>query len=562
MPGVFVAMRNSFWVTAAGWPRAWVQWAVLGVVLGVGLLAGLDAPEIGLMEARNFVAAREIHASGSWLLPTMNGELRLAKPPLPTWLVAAVMHLTGSTTNLGLLRLPSALGAMLLVLFSWALARRLMPAADQGRTAWLSAVVLASSLLLLLTGRDGNGWDVYCYCWLLGALAAMVRGLQHPGRAWAWFGAAGLLLGLSILSKGPVALYGMLLPFVLAYAWRGDRAALRRQWPGLLVMSLLGLGVGGAWPLYVLSQHLREASQVAQAESSSWASRHVQPVWYYLRFPAFMGVWALAALAALVRPYAAPRLRPYAPYALLLVWMAATLVLLSLVPEKKERYLLPVLPPLAMLTAGLLRYWVSRPVLPRPDAWLLRGWVGVLGGAALALPLVLRLASLPGFALHSPGYWAAALLSLAAAALAGWLWRQQQLALAAPVLSLLLVLLVSGVLMPAYPQWQRRRDDAGLRPLARVVQQRPALRRKPVYSLAEMQIKWIWYAGRVVPRWAPAAEAHPLRLLPVLVYAPARGAAPFPPGWAQRYRILTVDSFDLSHRFADGRWYITEINRR
>ncbi|MCC3159060.1 hypothetical protein LJ737_17590 [Hymenobacter sp. 15J16-1T3B] len=555
-------MADSF-LSAAGWPRPWVQWAVLGVVLGIGLFVRLDAPEIGLMEARNFVAAREIHAGGSWLLPTMNGELRLAKPPLPTWLVAAVMHLTGSTTDLGLLRLPSAVGACLLVLFFWALARRLTPPADQGRTAWLSAVVLASSLLLLTAGRDGNGWDIYCYCLMTGALAAGLRGLQARGRGWGWFGAAGLLIALSVLSKGPVAPYGMLLPFLLAYAWRGDRSALRRQWPGVVLMVGVGLLLGCVWPLYVLSQHLHEASQVAQTESTSWANRHVQPIWFYSSFPVFMGFWALASLAALVWPYAAPRIRPYAPYALLLAWVGATLLLLSLVPEKKERYLLPVLPPLALLTGGLLRYWLN-PARPytRADTWLLRGWVGVVVAVLLALPLALRFVGLASFAPASSRYWITSLLALAGAALVGWRWVRGQLPQAAVVGTLAVVLLASGLLMPAYPQWQRRRDDPGLRPLAQLVRERPALRQLPVYSLGEMQIKWIWAAGRVVPQWDAGADSLPLRQLPALVYAPARGASPFPAALARRFRVVTVDSFDLSHQFADGRWYVTEISRR
>lgn len=536
----------------------WLRWVVLLVVLGVGLFTRLDAPEIGLMEARNFVAAREIHAGGSWLLPTMNGELRLAKPPLPTWLVAAVMQLTGSTTDLGLLRLPSAVGACLLVLFFWALARRLTPPDDEGRTAWLAALVLASSLLLLTAGRDGNGWDIYCYCFMTGALAACVRGLQRPGPGWGWFAVAGGLIGLSVLSKGPVAPYGMLLPFLLAYALRGDRAALRRHWPGLLLMAVLGLALGCAWPLYVLSQHLSEASAVAQTESTAWANRHVQPFWFYSSFPAFMGFWALASVAALVWPYAAPRIRPYAPYALLLVWVAATLVLLSLVPEKKERYLLPVLPPLALLSAGLLRYWLAMPTRARADTWLLRVWGGVVLGAVLAVPVALRFVGLRSFALQAPRYWLVSLGCLAIATLLLRLWQRRQLPQAVVVASLATVLLASGLLMPAYPEWQRRRDDPGLRPLALVVHERPGLRQRPVYRLGEMQIKWIWMARRVVPQW-DLADTLPLRQLPVLVYTGHRGHTPFPPAWRGRYQVVTIDSFDLSHHLADGRWYVTEI---
>ena len=43
-----------------------------------------------IMEARNLVTAREIVADGNWMVPTMNGELRLEKPPLPTWVAGAI----------------------------------------------------------------------------------------------------------------------------------------------------------------------------------------------------------------------------------------------------------------------------------------------------------------------------------------------------------------------------------------------------------------------------------------------------------------------------------------
>lgn len=43
-----------------------------------------------IMEARNIVTAREMVSDDSWLVPTMNGELRLEKPPLPTWVAGAI----------------------------------------------------------------------------------------------------------------------------------------------------------------------------------------------------------------------------------------------------------------------------------------------------------------------------------------------------------------------------------------------------------------------------------------------------------------------------------------
>ena len=43
-----------------------------------------------IMESGNIVTAREMVYDGNWIAPTMNGELRLEKPPLPTWLTAVV----------------------------------------------------------------------------------------------------------------------------------------------------------------------------------------------------------------------------------------------------------------------------------------------------------------------------------------------------------------------------------------------------------------------------------------------------------------------------------------
>ncbi|KUG07800.1 ArnT family glycosyltransferase [Solirubrum puertoriconensis] len=549
--------------TAAGWPRSWVRWVVLGLVLGCGLFVELGAPEIGLMEARNFVAAREIHAGGSWLLPTMNGELRLAKPPLPTWLVAGVMHLTGSTTDLGLLRLPSAIGACLLVVFFWLLARQLTPAHDEGRTAWLAALVLASSLLLLTVGRDGNGWDVYTYCFSTGALAAAVRGLSQARKEWGWFVLGGLLLGLSALSKGPVGLYGLVLPFSIAYAWKGDFAALRKYKWHLLLMFGLGLLVAAAWPAYVYLNHATEAAQVAEAESTSWVNRHVKSVWYYLNFPVFTGLWALAALCALVWPFARRRSQAYVPYAFALVWALVTILLLSLVPEKKERYLLPVMLPMALLVAGLLRYWLE--TAPQhfkgADVWLLRFWAVVLGLLVLTAPVALLVLQLPSFSVGSLRYWVFATVCVALA-VGLWLSAGKHLAAGVVACTTLIVVTATTLLMPAYPEWRRRRDDAGLRRQSSVVAKHRLLRILPVYSLSPMNVKWVWAAGRVVPLVSSASKSLPFRKLPVVMYAAQRGEVAVPKAWLKQLRVVTIDSFNLSHHHADGKWYVNMVMKR
>lgn len=75
------------------------------------------------MESRNLATAQEMVQYGNYLMPTMNGELRLEKPPLPTWIAAAVEHI--SPDNLVAQRCMSGLSATLMVLFLFLLASRL-----------------------------------------------------------------------------------------------------------------------------------------------------------------------------------------------------------------------------------------------------------------------------------------------------------------------------------------------------------------------------------------------------------------------------------------------------
>lgn len=70
-----------------------------------------------IMESRNLVTAREMVHDGHWLVPTMNGELRLEKPPLPTWITAAAEAV--APDNLAIERGLAGVAAMLLVFYVW-----------------------------------------------------------------------------------------------------------------------------------------------------------------------------------------------------------------------------------------------------------------------------------------------------------------------------------------------------------------------------------------------------------------------------------------------------------
>ena len=84
-------------------------------------VAHLDVLLINIMEARNFITAREMIVEGNWLLTTINGEPRYQKPPLPTWLTAFSALIFG-LKSIAALRLPAAIMGLFTVMISYALA--------------------------------------------------------------------------------------------------------------------------------------------------------------------------------------------------------------------------------------------------------------------------------------------------------------------------------------------------------------------------------------------------------------------------------------------------------
>ena len=75
------------------------------VIVCLIFTVNINLVDITIMEARNFVTAREMLLDNNWLMPTFNGEPRYQKPPLPTW-TAAISTLIAGTKTLYIFRIP------------------------------------------------------------------------------------------------------------------------------------------------------------------------------------------------------------------------------------------------------------------------------------------------------------------------------------------------------------------------------------------------------------------------------------------------------------------------
>jgi 4-amino-4-deoxy-L-arabinose transferase-like glycosyltransferase len=336
-----------------------------------------------LMESRTLATAQKMVRTGNYLVPTMNGKLRLEKPPLPTWIAAGVEHILPD--NLLAQRHATGIAAVVMALFLYLLVRKMT---KERLPSLIAAVVLATSYNVIMMGRTAT-WDIYCHSFMLAAIYLTVRAFELKGAQWGRFIFAGVLMGLSFLSKGPVAFYALLLPFWLGYGFV-MRPEIKGKIPPVCAMIVLCLAVSFWWPCYIAVFHPETGIAAASKESANWLNHNVRPLWYYWGFAAEAGVWALFWITSLIYFFRKKKPVHGNIFRFSIIWTFAALVLLSLIPEKKTRYLLPLLIPGAVNIAFYIWYGI-RGLSSREERTFFRINGTFITAVAIAVPAALYL---------------------------------------------------------------------------------------------------------------------------------------------------------------------------
>ena len=318
----------------------------LTFLLGLGTQAITDADEAFYAEA-----AREMVEGQDWITPHFNYEERWQKPILYYWFTAAAFAGTEATEFMA--RLGSALSGIGVVLLTWATARRLT-GSDAG--AWIAGAIAATCFGYFMMARAALP-DLPLACFVTAAIWCALCASERTERApAAWAALAGLAAGLGFLTKGPIA---VVLPAIvlLPIWWRERRHVVIR--PSQAALALLIFVIAGLpWYLAMFSRHGTAYLQsffVGDNLERFATTRYndVRAVWYYV--PILLGgllPWTMFLLVLPWRPLRAiARRRRTLTDAewRLLIWAGMPLLLFTLSIGKQPRYILPVLPPIAMM---------------------------------------------------------------------------------------------------------------------------------------------------------------------------------------------------------------------
>ena len=349
--------------------RRWLRAPrVSGVLLSAAFLLlalhGLgDVAIVHSDESREVGIVQDVVA-GHWLLPRFNDEILPDKPILSHWLAAIPCALVGFSEEA--VRFTSALAA----------AGTIWWTVEFGSWLWgpaaglLAGIILATCHSFFGQARVARP-DALLVLLLALTLGAAYRWWREGRRRDAT--AALALLGLATFAKGPVgpALFGA--TFGLFLVWQRElRKLIGLCTPaGIVAFVVLGLGwyavAWAGWGDTFVHEHLvgRYVRNLVGGLASG--GQYSRRPWYYHLFfypqhlPAEVWPWTPLVALALWQLWRQGRFHD-PPVRFLLCWTLAPILVFTPAEWKLRYYLLPSLPPLALLTAPALVQLLSIPV--------------------------------------------------------------------------------------------------------------------------------------------------------------------------------------------------------
>jgi 4-amino-4-deoxy-L-arabinose transferase-like glycosyltransferase len=348
--------------------------AALTFFAGLGRGAITDSDEAFYAES-----SREMVASGDWVTPHYNYETRFQKPILYYWLTSLTFFLTGAS-EFGA-RFWAAMAGVGLVLVTAAAGRRWY---DE-TTGLLAGAIVATNFGYFSIGRMALPDLPLTFCITLAIWAALVSTLEQERSPRKFVILAALGLGAGFLMKGPV---GLIIPaIVILPVLMIERRSIGLNPADIVLGFLVMLAVAMPWYLMMWMRHGNDYLQsfFVGDNFQRFATDRFndpRPWWFYL--PVVAGgllPWTPLALVWLgpITQFLRGRRAVGTVDLRLLMWALLPLVFYSISIGKQPRYVLPVLPPIALLLASS--------IVERTQEW--RGLDGVRSMPRRAMPVII-----------------------------------------------------------------------------------------------------------------------------------------------------------------------------
>ncbi|MDP3607811.1 MAG: glycosyltransferase family 39 protein [Methylophilus sp.] len=313
------------------------------ILLGITVfLWGLgNIPFLSFNEARRAIPAANMIKDNDWLIPKLNGELYITKPPLIYWLSAGISQLFG-IVNEWTARIPSALSAIATSTLVFVYARR-----HYGAWAALFAlqIIIANAGFSML-GRQAGIEMLLSFLCFSSLICAFKYTHEEVDRKWLLL--SYFLLGLAVLTKGPIALLFVTLPLLACALYQRKP----RQWEVLLdpLGWLIFLLVGSSWYLAVTWQMGFDVwqSTVQKDMVTKIYGNTGEPIYNYILWLAadFFPVFFLVLISPITTWR---RWKQHDVTSSLLIGLLVPFLIYTAFSDKHAKYLLPIYPLFAIV---------------------------------------------------------------------------------------------------------------------------------------------------------------------------------------------------------------------
>jgi 4-amino-4-deoxy-L-arabinose transferase-like glycosyltransferase len=339
---------------------------------------------------------REMMEARDYVTPSFNFQLRMNKPVLSYWNIAASYHLFGVSEWSE--RLPIAIGALAIIATAFGLARL-----AGGTTAGLlAALVLSTSPRLLLLARRII-IDIHITMWMGLVLLLFALSEARPDRRRLYLCLMYVAAGFGVLTKGPVAVFVPAVVFFIYLASQKRLRDLRRMM--LPAGALISLAIVVPWYYFLYREHGWEyigafifgENLGRYAEAVGPQSRGL--LFYFPVMLADLFPWSLLIPVAIW--WAVHERFQDRTARLLVIWIATIVLFFSLSGTKEDLYILPIVTAEAALIGATLAAAIEDAARPLPVAWFTGATAALLlavGGATFWVFAVAGRYSLDGAA--------------------------------------------------------------------------------------------------------------------------------------------------------------------